>query len=884
MKIGSLTQKWQHKDASIRLRAVQAATLDQEILIELGQSDPDFEVRRTAILQINDPTVLRLLADDVNVNQVATSRWAAILGSDLANFDKINENLPEFLLIRLVTEADQPDIRYKAASLITNQTRLEEILFTPNHSRVHQLCASNLDDETKLEQVHKHYLDKDKNVARIVKSKLQAIKKEREQVLQFETELSKTLDAIEKLADSENIDGLERRLSVLNDKWASLKSTCSADHQDRYNKAQFLCQQLIDESVALKGKPIEEAKSVLCSLRNLTEKFRGAASDLETLSQSLSAARNCWPKGQDMAPFYSLFNPLENLHNQFEIWSAISKELASLHPEQLTRRMAALQWPEGFAEPDEIVKTRMGIEEHLTQIQKAKTGHRNRIKEVEEKLNQLESAITDGHLKQANRLRTSIKNKFNQFPAPQRLLNRSHLLATKLNELRDWQDFVTNPKREELCIGMDKLANDLSIHPREKARAIKELQDQWKKLGPSNNKQAQRLWTRFRKLGNLAFEPCGKYFESQKKAREQNFTERKKICASLELFLEENDWQKANWKLVVDIINKSRQEWHQYSDIPRSNRKKIQDRFNRVLDGLQEKLKSEFSRNQAKKSALIEEMRGLTEIDVPIKQATAQARVLQTKWKDVGVTDRYADRKLWKQFRTECDKVFNRRDEKLALDRKKQNETADATRSVLNSFDDLLKSDQAIHRNDINSFKKQFNAISQQRNQSSIRNEFQRLIKSAETILSQQAQTSKHQMIAELKRLSELCNQFEIGKIDAATLDVNWQSEVALDKKFTKRINLRREGSNKADPAEAEKLCIQLEILAGIESPPESAQARMAYQVERLNREFSQGNKQTISVEDQSTGIQVSWYCLPSMTLNDELNARFQRAEAVLGI
>jgi hypothetical protein len=277
-------------------------------------------------------------------------------------------------------------------------------------------------------------------------------------------------------------------------------------------------------------------------------------------------------------------------------------------------------------------------------------------------------------------------------------------------------------------------------------------------------------------------------------------------------------------------------------------------------------------------------MRGLTEIDVPIKQATAQARVLQTKWKDVGVTDRYADRKLWKQFRTECDKVFNRRDEKLALDRKKQNETADATRSVLNSFDDLLKSDQAIHRNDINSFKKQFNAISQQRNQSSIRNEFQRLIKSAETILSQQAQTSKHQMIAELKRLSELCNQFEIGKIDAATLDGNWQSEVALDKKFTKRINLRREGSNKADPAEAEKLCIQLEILAGIESPPESAQARMAYQVERLNREFSQGNKQTISVEDQSTGIQVSWYCLPSMTLNDELNARFQRAEAVLGI
>ena len=79
-----------------------------------------------------------------------------------------------------------------------------------------------------------------------------------------------------------------------------------------------------------------------------------------------------------------------------------------------------------------------------------------------------------------------------------------------------------------------------------------------------------------------------------------------------------------------------------------------------------------------------------------------------------------------------------------------------------------------------------------------------------------------------------------------------------------------------------ERLCIRLEILAGMDSPPESQQARMAYQVERLNKELSKGQKETRTIAEQIEEIQVLWYSEVTNKDSQNLSKRFSIAEARL--
>src|SRR5690606_42143204 len=64
---------------------------------------------------------------------------------------------------------------------------------------------------------------------------------------------------------------------------------------------------------------------------------------------------------------------------------------------------------------------------------------------------------------------------------PYTTLFRSH---GRLQELRDWQGFVTQPKQIELCERMEYLAEQ-SLDPQLKANRIKELQTEWRALGRS---------------------------------------------------------------------------------------------------------------------------------------------------------------------------------------------------------------------------------------------------------------------------------------------------------------------------------------------------------------------------------------------------------------
>jgi len=78
-----------------------------------------------------------------------------------------------------------------------------------------------------------------------------------------------------------------------------------------------------------------------------------------------------------------------------------------------------------------------------------------------------------------------------------------------------------------------------------------------------------------------------------------------------------------------------------------------------------------------------------------------------------------------------------------------------------------------------------------------------------------------------------------------------------------------------------QQLCLHMEILAGVESPPEVREARLTYQVERLARAMSQGKRDPTPEAEE---MERDWYLtgFPGSPADGVLESRFQRALAAI--
>ena len=191
------------------------------------------------------------------------------------------------------------------------------------------------------------------------------------------------------------------------------------------------------------------------------------------------------------------------------------------------------------------------------------------------RLRKLSNALENGNIRQAHRLHSKfLKHVSSPFPAEIQIEFNS--LSAQLRELEDWQHYATVPKRVELCEKMESLVDHNELHPKEKAKGIKELQDNWRALGPSDTKDVQQLWSRFKQAGDRAFVACGQYFDQKRQRRERNLAERNRICESLSLFYAENDWETTNWKAVPQLLRKARSEWKRFEEIPHAMRDESQ--------------------------------------------------------------------------------------------------------------------------------------------------------------------------------------------------------------------------------------------------------------------------------------------------------------------
>ncbi len=503
----------------------------------------------------------------------------------------------------------------------------------------------------------------------------------------------------------------------------------------------------------------------------------------------------------------------------------------------------------------------------------------NQSAESDAALQKLSAALEAGNIKQAHRIKSNFL-KYATESYPREIREKFHLLDVKLKELTDWQQYASNSKRLELCEKMENLKVHNEIHPEEKAKAIQELQNQWRQLGPCDSKEGQKLWQRFKLAGDLAFAICAEYFDSKRDRREQNLQEKIKICDSLSLFLEENDWQEANWKAVSHIVKTARTEWKRFDDIPHATRKDMHNKFFKTLVSIEAKIKEEQDRNHQLKQDYIQQVQCILESDNNMTEMVRAIKNVQNAWKQVGITDRGVDQRLWIEFRKLCDAIFAKRDEEKihrdqiqAADMQSAEELCRRLESLLN--DDLqIKIFQEVN--------KKFSTLMSGKKHP-LRNRFEQLKKQASEILKNGEKRDAEKFLNELIRKADLCKRLETGA-DVKAVDGQWESETKLTEELELLLNHRfqraKSGNhNYAEPELAEEICVRIEILAHINSPESSQTIRFKLQVERLDQQLSKGIKDDRSKFDQLKALQIQWYSLgPIQHGGNELKKRFDKA------
>lgn len=781
---------------------------------------------------------------------------------------------------------DQRELQAEALKANPSEGELEELAIGGLTAGIRSEAAEALTEKATLQRVQKLAKGKDKGVYQIVRQKLQRIRDDEDR----QRKLAETIQTIVRhaveQARSDDTKLFEARLDALLQKWADVETQASQEQTTEFLQAVHQCRERLREMQAEKDqlRHQQEQKSqraeTLSLLEDTLDELKHQDPDLEPSLASLDALQktqeNRWLEAtRDTQVEKQEQKTYENLMQSLRSYISAVKRLGQHRDEIMALQATAssdtddskqtdqarviletVDWPRDFRRPTVLdALNRLAGKPRPAKTNKPDSEEQKALADsLRQVLDKLEEALESKqlkesrqHFKAAQQLAKGLDHRHGKSLQP-----RMHLLGGQLRELTDWQGFATRPKQESLCEQMEYLANQ-PMEPEAKAERIKELQNEWRGLGGSSDRD---LWSRFKQASDQAYEPCKAYFSAKSGLKQANLETRKTICDQLGTFLDNADWNNIDWKAAERIHQTAREEWKAAWPVEFRDNRPVQKRFDDLLKQLEAPLDTERKKNEALKQGIVERAEALIEHE-PLGDAMSQAKALQTEWTSIGITRHREDRKLWQAFRKACDQIFAQRDAR-------KNEQEQLSREADEKAGPVLEACQSAGSDSsLDVLKATLAELD------SLRNE-------------PLSAGSKERVSQERSRLSGLVSTRQLqDQIDTWKTWINARSSSTLDSEALPQhwAGLAAD-VGQPDPVE---LVIRAEILAEVPSPAEDQGRRMEIQVQRLAE--GMGNASSDSDKSRQLEMLVANWCVvqPVDVVSEPLAERLGKAlEAVL--
>ena len=451
---------------------------------------------------------------------------------------------------------------------------------------------------------------------------------------------------------------------------------------------------------------------------------------------------------------------------------------------------------------------------------------------------------------------------------PKPTLQRLSRLTQQLKDLEGWESFGQHQARVQLCERAEAAAT-LTLDAPRLAVEVKNLRNEWSALDQQHGDVPKRLWERFDRACEKAYAPAARYFAQQAALQEQARKRREEFTAAAAAHATTLLVEPRDWRTIEGWLRETDRRWHggELGSVEPKSWRDLDARFDAALAPLRDTLSVARDQAKARRLVLIEEATGLAAKALD-RDALVQVKAIQAKWqalaKEVRLIQR-DERRLWEQFRAACDAVFEAREVKRKHADLRKSETRAALENVCLQLEQLALAtdgDEQHLRRGLRDLQEQW-VHSTRTSDLELRgpqSRFTNAKMAVEAALSARARAREVAVWRNLAAKERLCEELERlllsgeGSADAAAAHAQWTALTLLPDAWEKAMIGRRDAALRAfgdkDAAVAhvmriescaksrQEMLLEVELLLGLECPPELQGQRRALQLKPLRDRF----------------------------------------------
>lgn len=894
----------------------------------------DLDVLRAALREDADGKSRAVAAERYQELMAGVSGTAPDLSQRL---EHLRAGVTERLATFLVMHADDPQLRSIASSQLDDEELLARIAVEDVAAEVRLTAVERIATESLLETVARDTRDRDKRVSRSARDKLDAARQGREHAEAGER-LCADMESLVGAGLSAQESGIQR----LERAWEPWSQVPGDDVlRARYEDARSKVREQIAERLRVRKTRaglIARAESLEQELRPLSEPDAALETRISGALDAIGAEWGELPTASDDA-VARLATATERVtrqrerlranHIQCEPFRAILSEMTSAldagaawpaaRARRVEQRWSDLRQPTDTQLSTELRQQYASLSARLADREaRTREAQEAELKKLAQAVDDVERQIATGELKKAAAAFDKVRAALDSLDAPagnkRRLQDRLRDLTPGLGELRSWRHWGTDRARERLCEEVEALIG-VSVPPVDLAKQIRAYRENWKKLDRGEGGASRKLWKRFDTACTTAYEPCKEHFSKQASHRQDNRAAKQAILQRLDQYERETDWNEANWRAADDLWHQAERDWHKTGPVDRKASKALDTARRELRERWEEHLGPQRHAEQKRREDLIASLRSLAESG-DTRRGVDRIREARAGWAPKVRAERKVERALWRDFQTACDAVF----ERVKSERNQASAERAAALALRAGICDRVESDAAAleqgadasvdiaaSKASLRKARSEFAAAGDvpARERPRITGRFEKACARVDTALTRLRVERKRAGIRALAARAAICADLEQrvlgddspdGRMAArADAESDWAA-LAEAGEPTREIAERFEVACAAAEQDAsrealarvaaankeakESICLQLEVLTGIDSPPEYEKARMALQVSRLQQSLA--GKGTEAGDPAS--LERDWYRTGAVPPADHaaLEARFARVVAVL--
>ncbi|RJG17025.1 DUF349 domain-containing protein [Massilia cavernae] len=477
----------------------------------------------------------------------------------------------------------------------------------------------------------------------------------------------------------------------------------------------------------------------------------------------------------------------------------------------------------------------------------------------------MEAALEHGSLGAAADFDKVLKETRGIRLTPEQAERLAHARA-ELKRLSDWARWGGNVSREELIKAVEQLPS-LHLAMGELAKKVGSMRDRWKALDSLSGAAPKTLWERFDAACSTAYAPAAAHFKHLAGERHANAGKAQALVAEAVAEAGRLDNASgADWKHVAGTVQRLRQAWSHLGAIDRKDKKRLDQEFADALNVLQGPLEVRRKNEAAGRDDLIEQARAINPRD---RHALDTLRSLQEQWQEHAKAlplERKTEQALWQRFRAACDAVFAARKESAHAadaERRAHQEAKDAVSARLEAAAQGIE--PAAAGKLLRDAAAEWHAIGPvpRANEAKVEKRYHAAVASVQHHADVARRNASLAQAGSLRDKLRLCQALEAELAGGAAIDAEawrgrWSALPALGADYETVLQARLDaalaaasGSGREEYAALLEQnrgrllhdILRLEIAAGVDSGAEFARDRLKLQVEVLQTSLKSGRK-----------------------------------------